>query len=1103
MARSWKPLRIFISSTFQDMQDERDELVKRVFPRIHYLCEQRGLNFTEIDLRWGITAEQAAEDRILPICFAEIERCRPYFLGVIGQRYGWVPESLPEEVLEEHPWLEEYEGRSITELEILHGSLRPDGSTHAFFYFREAPHPDVEQVADLKQRIRTSGAVVHEGYPDAETLGEWVERDLESLIEREYPESEMPDPLDRESAEHEAYAAERTALYVVEADRGDRLTAHVIQDGPPLMVTGEPGSGKSALLANWSLRHRSVRPRDVLIEHYIGATPFTSDLTATLGRILGEIRRRLEIDQETPESPEAIRSALPEWLLLAADALEQRDPGADSRLILVVDGLDHLEDRHGAADLVWSPLTLPHRVSLILSTRPGRPLEAAGELSWPSIEVAPLAADERARLIRAWLGRAGKTLGEPLGERIAGSPRAGNPLYLLTLLEELRVYGDYDTLERWIDTCLAATTTEGLFRVILRRYESDYERDRPHLVRDAMRAIWAARRGLSDAELLMLLGKDAEPAPHAPWSQLALVARHAIVDRSGLYGFSHDHLRSAVEQLYVPDEKEKRRSHRRLARHFANREFSGRALDELPWQLAEGAEWEQLRNLLVDPASLEALWRARDADVLTFWRRLEDASDLRLADAFADVIESPTRDVDHAERVALILEYAGLYPESQRLFRGLLGHYRAACDEERVAGALISIGQVIRSEQPQEALQLYAEAEEIARRLSLDKTLVSVLHSRGLVLRQVERNDAAVETFAELERVVERLDDEELKALTRFQRARRLMDEGDLDAAASLFEEVERHHRRHGRINALGMTLRNRADILARQGHHDAAMPLLEEQVAINRNLGLRAPLAEALCRLAEQKMPKLRVAEAREHLEEALRITRAKGLEVDHQVAEKRARKLADTSKAGAVELSSEDAAPIVAVLLDGAAGIYEAIGESAEADELRSRLRDTGWNPGEAAELLRNVNEQGETDMSKDPGEELSRRAVELMNSGEFAEALPLLREEEEICRSRGQARELVQCLCNQGLALLNIGQPEAALEILEQVRETARANDDKVMETLALLNSVSALWRMPGRRVEVVPLAKRASELADATGDEKLISTVTTTLRGIFAS
>ena len=85
---------------------------------------------------------------------------------------------------------------------------------------------------------------------------------------------------------------------------------------------------------------------------------------------------------------------------MAANAIERRDPQGDTRLILVVDGLDQLEDRHGAADLIWLPLALPKRISLILSTRPGRALEAAGELRWPNIEVAPLIPDERARLFQ-------------------------------------------------------------------------------------------------------------------------------------------------------------------------------------------------------------------------------------------------------------------------------------------------------------------------------------------------------------------------------------------------------------------------------------------------------------------------------------------------------------------------------------------------------------------------------------------------------------------------------------------------------------------------------------------------------------------------------
>ena len=87
-------LRVFISSTFRDMQGEREELVKRVFPEIRRRCEERGVVWGEIDLRWGVTDEQKAEGAVLPICLAEIERTRPYFIGMLGERYGWVPDEI-------------------------------------------------------------------------------------------------------------------------------------------------------------------------------------------------------------------------------------------------------------------------------------------------------------------------------------------------------------------------------------------------------------------------------------------------------------------------------------------------------------------------------------------------------------------------------------------------------------------------------------------------------------------------------------------------------------------------------------------------------------------------------------------------------------------------------------------------------------------------------------------------------------------------------------------------------------------------------------------------------------------------------------------------
>ena len=145
-----RSIRVFISSTFRDMQAEREELVKRVFPQLRKLCESRGVTWGEVDLRWGIPDEEKAEGKVLPICLAEIQRCRPYFIGLLGERYGWIPDDIDPQLIAREAWLAEHRERSVTELEILHGVLNdPQMANHAFFYFRD---PDYANGLEVEQR---------------------------------------------------------------------------------------------------------------------------------------------------------------------------------------------------------------------------------------------------------------------------------------------------------------------------------------------------------------------------------------------------------------------------------------------------------------------------------------------------------------------------------------------------------------------------------------------------------------------------------------------------------------------------------------------------------------------------------------------------------------------------------------------------------------------------------------------------------------------------------------------------------------------------------------------------------------------------------------
>lgn len=85
-------LKIFISSTFNDMHDEREILLKNTFLELKKIAKSRDVEITEIDLRTGVTKEQAESGQIVKICLDEIERCADspiFFLGILANRYGW------------------------------------------------------------------------------------------------------------------------------------------------------------------------------------------------------------------------------------------------------------------------------------------------------------------------------------------------------------------------------------------------------------------------------------------------------------------------------------------------------------------------------------------------------------------------------------------------------------------------------------------------------------------------------------------------------------------------------------------------------------------------------------------------------------------------------------------------------------------------------------------------------------------------------------------------------------------------------------------------------------------------------------------------------
>ena len=91
-----RTFRIFISSTFSDLVEERNALQKVVFPALRDLCRRHGCRIQPIDLRWGVREEAALDQQTMRICLEEIAHSRkispkPNFIVLLGDRYGWQP----------------------------------------------------------------------------------------------------------------------------------------------------------------------------------------------------------------------------------------------------------------------------------------------------------------------------------------------------------------------------------------------------------------------------------------------------------------------------------------------------------------------------------------------------------------------------------------------------------------------------------------------------------------------------------------------------------------------------------------------------------------------------------------------------------------------------------------------------------------------------------------------------------------------------------------------------------------------------------------------------------------------------------------------------
>jgi len=933
-----RDIRLFVSSTFLDMGRERDRLARFAFPELRRRCAERDISFCEVDLRWGITREEAEDGHVLKLCLGEIERCVPFQICLLGERYGWVDPHSLEKLQVLAPELARFSDRSVTELEIRHGILNADPSVTpiCFFYFRSADHVDhpadradpagqetespehLAKLSKFKDEIRSSGHPLREGYRTAEELADWVLQDLSTAIDRLFP-SDGPVSQAARERDRQARLLARSALGYVPNERLlTVLDRHATASGGPLLVEGSAGAGKSALLAHW-LMTRLVdqsstqlhipetwwtRVRALLVQsifryrkptHQVHQVSFfataTDDALAQTGmgwavvlvRILEQLQQIGDIEEQIPSSIAELPRILGRWLGMAA---------AKSQIVLVLDGLDEILEPDQLGNFDWLPEILPEGVRLIVSVAPGQPATALSAKGWRRLRLRPLSESERLELMRRYLGEFGKRLSTRELDDLVRLEPASNPLFLRTILEQLRHAGGLPDLAGQLRNYLAANDLTEAFDRVLESLENAYDGPTPGLAKSALALLVSGRRGLTEAELLDLLGSAGEHLPIRRWSALGLALEPHLLRIEGVLTFVTRQLWSAAEKRYLSDQSRKRDFQRQLADYFHERRCTPRGAEELPWLLVSLESWDELYQLLVDPEFLTFTWQRSPFEVSTYWTILMTKTRHRPTDAYAAMVDAPDADnslvnaigqlfadlgfPEDALRVnekqvtrfesqgdtvnltaALSAQSAALlganrFAEAKPIVERQLALCKAQGDTRRIASAMDNLALVnLHEGQANKALTLLTEAEKLHSANLDDRGLAVSLGNQAAALYRLDRVDDASALWRRQERLCRRLGDLRGLSSSLGNQARVLASRQELGDATRLHLEEERLCRQINDLAGLQISLGNQAHLQIARGNIDDALLATERREQIAFRLGDISGQIMAFCQRA------------------------------------------------------------------------------------------------------------------------------------------------------------------------------------------------------------------------------------------------------------
>lgn len=587
---------VFISSTFKDMQAERDLLHEAVFPRLRKVMAEYGEDIQELDLRWGVDTANMSEEEsgqaVLKVCIDAIDRCKPFFIVLLGERYGWIPGTdIVESVRDERISRNYEDGMSITNLEILYGALsREDLFARCIFCFRspavnEEIEPEYrglyeaesdrhrEHLLRLKKTIREKeGAVIFDyrvqwdnrrhQISGLEEFGETVYALLTEMIRAEYA-GQQPESTEEHLIREMQQTKERyLSSYIHRPIDELQILEHCVQflrdwrdeRRKRVFIKAAAGTGKSALMAACAKALEGKEEKGWHSILYFSGNPGCQD-KRTLKQVLC-----YRLEEILGQSHEKMPGSLEDRLN------ELNEKIGEKKIICFLDAAEQLtgEGKDGYLDV----LSLCSHIYYVISALPSFSLEAGvtgSGMEFITVTPGAFSPENIRRMTDATVSRRGKKLDDTVSAAIQQKKGSGNPLYLTMLLQRLFMMDG----EEFAAAEALAPGMEGLHRymmgLILRMPEEPADMVR-YLLEETGKHFGAeefsltaallaqSREGLTEQELESIFVWEKIPFSQIRFQQIVSYLYDGFSQRQdGKWNFAHRLFGEAVKENY-PEE---------------------------------------------------------------------------------------------------------------------------------------------------------------------------------------------------------------------------------------------------------------------------------------------------------------------------------------------------------------------------------------------------------------------------------------------------------------------------------------------------------------------------------------------------------------------